>query len=106
MTYVCTVEDVFIDNDALTGHGPITLQTTATITHDGWPVDSHLTAVINQWEAQGTPGDGNSEADIKYVEMASLTDCMSCLPTTMDPKMWRVHVHVSPRHATQHPTLT
>jgi hypothetical protein len=106
MTYVCTAEDVFINNDALTGCGPITSQTTATVTHDGRPIDSRLTAVINRWEVQGTPGDGNSEADIEYVEMASLTDRMSHLPTTTDPEMWRVRVHVSPRHATQRPMLT
>ena len=36
----------------------------------------------------------NSEVDIEYVEMASLSDHMSHLPTMMDPEMWRVHVHV------------
>ena len=66
-----------------------------TAAHDGLPVDSHLTAMINWWEVQGTPGDNNLEADIEYVEMASLSDHMSHLPTMMDPEMWRVHVHVS-----------
>ena len=61
-------------------------------------MDSRLTAVINRWEAQRPSGDGHSEADIEYVEMALLTDRLSRLPTMMDPEMWRVCVHVSQWH--------
>ena len=45
----------------------------------------------------------NSEVDIEYVEMASLSDHMSHLPTMMDPEMWRVHVHVSRWHSLSAP---
>jgi hypothetical protein len=51
ITYVSKAEDGFIDDGALMGRGPTTLQTTATASHDGRPVNSHLTAVINRWEA-------------------------------------------------------
>jgi hypothetical protein len=95
ITYVSKAEDGFIDDGALTGHGPTTLQTMATASHDGWPVDSCLMAVINLWEARGTPGDGNSDAEIEYVEMGALSDRLSRLPTMTDPEMWRVHIQVS-----------
>ena len=95
ITYVSKAEDGFIDNGSLTGRRPTTLQTTATASHDGRPVDSRLTAVINRWEARGTPGDRNSDAEIEYVEMGTLCDRLSCLPTMKDPEMWRVRVQVS-----------
>jgi hypothetical protein len=95
ITYVSKAEDGFIDDGALTGRGPTTLQMTATASHDGRPVNSCLTAVINRWEARGTPGDGNSDAEIEYVEMGALSDRLSRLPTMMDPKMWRVRIQVS-----------
>ena len=52
--------------------------------------------MINRWEAQGTPGEGNSEAHVEYEEMGSLTERLSRLPALTDPEMWRVRVHVSP----------
>ena len=95
ITYVSKAEDGFIDDGVLTGRGPTTLQMTVTASHDGRPVDSRLTAVINRWEARGTPGDGNSDAEIKYVEKGTLSDRLSCLPTMTDPEMWRVRIQVS-----------
>ena len=96
MTYVSQAEDGFIDKDAFTGCERTTSQTSVTSSRDGRPLDSRLSAVINRWEAQGTPGDGDSDSGIEYVEMASLSDCFSRLPAMTDSEMWRVRVHVSP----------
>ena len=42
MTYVSKVEDGFINHEALTRQGPMTLQTTVTAPQDGRPMDSFL----------------------------------------------------------------
>ena len=89
LTYVSKADDSFID-DVYTEQGHITLATLATHSHEGLPMDSHLTAVINWWDAPAAVDEDFGNEDID-----SLMDRLSCLPTITDPEMWRVRVQVS-----------
>ena len=102
MTYVSKVEDDFIDDDAFTGCGRITLQMLTIAGHDDLPLKSRLTAIINRWEAQGAKSRSEADIenedvgseDIEHEDINSLTEHLSHLPTITDPEIWRVRVHV------------
>jgi hypothetical protein len=94
LTYVSKADDSFID-DAYTEQGHITSATLATHSHDGLPMDSHLTAVINRWDAPAAVDEDFENEDFGNEDIDSLTDRLSRLPTITDPEMWRVRVQVS-----------